>query len=112
MEKLVWAWTNLKAIGFFPEVTIVGMAIYFVMRFFLEKDKLTSIYAILAVNLLGQLYYDFPKNIQDAIGSLFFTAGQMAVAIALYSFLEAIGALEIAKRFMKKKADDAGIPKE
>jgi len=113
MDRVMVIWANLKAIGFFPEITLAGMAIYFLMRFFLQKDKMTSIYAILIVNLLGQLYYDLPKTptlVQDIIGTLFFTIMQMAVAIAIYSFADAVGLLGYLQRFIDKKATDAGIP--
>lgn len=116
MEKLVWTWTNAKAIGFFPEIAIFGLAIYFAMRIYFGMDKLKAIWWQVAINFLGQLYYDMPQTLgfgvffHDLIGTIVFTIWQTATAIAVYSFLEAIKVIDIVKRFIDKKSVDAGVP--
>lgn len=113
MAKLKYLWINLTSIGFFPEIIIAGLVVYFGMRFFLERSKLEAILAVGIINLLGQLYYDMPKAndwFRDLIGTLFFTGLQTFGAIANYSFLEAIKVIDLLKRFINKKATDVGIP--
>lgn len=109
MDKLILIWTNLKAIGFFPEITLVGMAVYFIMRMILNQEKKNALIAILVVNLLGQLYYDMPNSLQNGIGTIFFTIGQMAVAVAAYSMAEALRIIDYIKKYVDKRAGDVGV---
>ena len=112
MNKLEYLCINATAIGFFPEVIIAGLLVYFGIRFFLERSKIEAIISVFIINLLGQMYYDMPKLdtlFKDIIGTIFFTLVQTFGAIANYSFLEAIKIIDLLKRFTKNKAEQLGI---
>ena len=102
-DKVIYYWRLLDTIGFFPMITLAGLAIYFVMRVFLESNKLHAIIAMLIVNFMGQLYYAFPSSFQTGVGTVFFTCLQTAAAIGVYSFLEAIKIIDIVKDKIPEK---------
>ena len=85
-EQIKNAWINLTAIGFFPLIAVFGVAAYFTMRSMTTKGR--SVGAVAVVNLLGQLYYAFPRKAEDISGTLFFAIMQSVVAFGIYSFLE------------------------
>lgn len=103
MNIIVYYWKLAEGVGFYPMIAIAGMAVYFLMRMFLEQTKIRAIGAVLVVNFFGQGFYAFPKNIEEGFGMIFFTCLQAAVAIALYSFLEAVNFIDWAKSKFPKK---------
>ena len=96
-DKIIYYWDLMNAIGFFPMILLAGLAVYFVMRVFLESSKIHAIIAMLIINFFGQLYYAFPTSFHTGVGTVFFTCLQTAAAIGIYSFLEAIKVIDIVK---------------
>lgn len=113
MAEITNVWSTMRAVNLFPEVILLSLGCYFIVKDKVGLDPKKATYIPLALAFVGQLAFAWPKDLQDVV--MDFTMGLLNsfLAIGLYSFADKFGLLDkLGKRAGKviDGGDNANTP--
>lgn len=88
MGELLNTWIMLHAVGFYPEITLFALAIYFLVRQWFNIKLRFTIYIPIIVSFIGEFIFVCPKNLQDFLINIIWAFVQAGLVTGIYSMAD------------------------